>query len=182
VHRSPLLQAAINERFFRAWDYECDGAFPHCRPVKDEAERLAAQIQEENSAEDLFAAAEGDLSFMRGSSFRGPERYAREQGTRPVAFRQLELLLHRHVGRLYLASVQPPSREDRVCRMVPGLFDALSRRDGLLPLRPEMVLRKMNHDRYLYFGEHALFPHPGSLLGARMLVGCRHEQGIDAEH
>jgi len=170
LHRSRLLQAAINERFFRVWDYERDGPFPHCRAVKDEAERLAAEIQAENPAEELFAATEGDLSFMRGSSFRGPERYAREQGTRPAAFRQLELLLHRQVGDLNLASVQPPSREDRVCRVVPGLFDALSRRDGLLPLRPEMVPRKINHDRYLYFGEHALFPHPG-ISGARELVG-----------
>jgi hypothetical protein len=167
---SHLLRAVMDEHFFRIWDYEGDGAYPAHRAVKDEIEDLVAAIQQRNSSDALIAAARGDRPFIQGSSFRGPEPYSDDEGTRPIAFRQLEIVLHRTRWTLNVAALRPPSRSDRVCAVVPGLFDALSRRDGLLPLSPDMIPDRFNHDRYVFFGDYAVFPHP-KLRGARELAG-----------
>jgi hypothetical protein len=169
LHTSALLQAAMDEHFFTVWGYEKDGAYPTRRAVKDEVELRVSEIQQANSADALFAAAESDRPFMQGSSFRGPRPYSRDEGTRPIAFRELECLVSDCCGELDKAALQAPSRADRVCHVVPGLFDALSPRDGLLPLRPDMIPRTFNDDRYVFFGDYAVFAHPG-IIGARELT------------
>jgi hypothetical protein len=169
VHSSALLQAAMDEHFFTIWGYEKNGAYPTRRAVKDEVERLVSVVLQSNSADALFAAAESDRPFMQGSSFRGPQPYSRDQGTRPIAFRELECLISDLSWELNTAALRPPSSADRVCRVVPGLFDALSARDGLLPLRADMIPRTFNDDRYVFFRDYAVFAHP-ELIGARELT------------
>jgi hypothetical protein len=169
VRSSHLLQAAMDEYFFRVWEYQEDGEYPTRSAVKDEIETLVSAIQRRNSSEALVAAARADRAFMNGSTFRGPNQYSLEEGTRPIAFRQLEVLVHRARWQLNIEALRPPSRSDRVSSVVPAVFDALGERDGLLALKPEMIPATFNHDRYLFIGDYAVFPHP-EIRGARELV------------
>jgi len=165
-----LLQAALDNRFFRVTDFASDGGFPRHREIKDEVERLVAAIECANSPEALLAAAMSDPRFMRGSSLAHPQPYSARSGTRPIAFRQLELLLGHTIAVLDARALQAPSPTDRACRTVHGLYEALSARDGLLALRPDMVPDGIGNDRHLLFGEYGLFPHP-AVRESRELIG-----------
>lgn len=175
---SALLQAAIDERFFRLWDFERDGAYPCHRAVKNEVEHHVETIERTNASEALLATAQRDRAFMRGSGQRGPRPYVPAEGTRPLAFRALAELVDRRLAELDAAALRSPSPKDRVCRVVPGLFDALSPRDGLLPIESHMVPDTPNHDRYLVVGDHVVFPHP-AIRPARELVGDLWELAAD---
>jgi hypothetical protein len=108
---------------------------------------------------------------MRGSSLAHPQPYSTQSGTRPIAFRQLELLLGRTIADLDARALCAPSPTDRACRTVHGLYEALSDRDGLLALRPGMIPDGIGNDRHLVFGEYGLFPHP-AVRESRELIGA----------
>jgi len=97
------------------------------------------------------------------------EPYVGRGDTRPLALRQLELLLAGTIAGLNDTVLRPPSSEDHVCKAIPGLFEALNVRDGLLPLSPPMLPVQAGDDRLLVFGGHALCPHP-DLRESRELV------------
>jgi hypothetical protein len=122
-----LVQAALDDRFFRVTDFAPDGAFPRHREIKDEVERLVAAIERVNSPETLLAAAMSDPRFMRGSSLAHPQPYSAQSGTRPIAFRQLELLLGHTIAVLDARALWAPSPTDRACRTVHGLYEGVER-------------------------------------------------------
>ena len=167
---SALLRAALDDRFFCVSEFAADGLFPNHRDAKEEVERLIVSIQGANSAQALFEAAKSDWHLMRGLSLANPRPYSPIAGTRSIAFRQLELLLAKTIAQLNDAALRPPLPEDRACRAIPGLFKAFSPRDGLLPLRLDMIPEQFGDDRLLVFGDHALYPHP-DIREARELVG-----------
>jgi len=72
---SSLLQAALDDRFFRIWEYEREGEYPATRAVKEEIEKHVASIIERNGADRLVDLAVQDKMLMRGSTFRGPATY-----------------------------------------------------------------------------------------------------------
>lgn len=167
---SVLLQAALDDRFFRIWTYLPDGPFPRHQEVKDEIESHVAEIVERNEENQLIELALADGPLVRGSTLRGPKPFdAQRDGVRIAAWRQLELLVQRVRRTLASRAVYDPSISDRTYATVPGLFDALDKR-FLLPLRPENVDDEFSSDPLILFGDYALFAHP-SLRPNRELLG-----------
>lgn len=169
---SRLLQEAVDDRFFRVWEYARDGHYPAGRDVKEEFDRLVAEILARNSEAALIASALADQQLMAGLTRRGPDRYdPKRDGARVAAIRQLDLLVAQTRGRLFVESLQSPGPRDRTCATVPGLFERLSRRDHLLPIARENVdVESAGNDRLVLLGNHALFPH-GHIREYRELVG-----------
>lgn len=52
---SALLRAALDERFFRLWDFEGDGDYPLHRAEKDEYEKRVAHTLDTTSRDALGA-------------------------------------------------------------------------------------------------------------------------------
>lgn len=157
---SVLLQAALDDRFFRIWTYLPDGPYARHQEVKDEIESHVAEIVERNEENHLIELALADGPLVRGSTLRGPKPFdAQRDGVRIAAWRQLELLVQRVRRTLASRAVYDPSISDRTYATVPGLFDALDKR-FLLPLRPENVDDEFSSDPLILFGDHALFAHP----------------------
>lgn len=159
-HASVLLQAALDDRFFRIWDYMEPGPYAIHQDVKDEIESHIAAIIERNPGGALLGLALADAPLMRGSTFRGPKPFNAElDGVRVAAWRQLELLVQRTRQELAARTIYDPSASDRTFAAVPGLFQALDKR-FLLPLSPENIDSHFSSDPLVLFGDHALFAHP----------------------
>jgi hypothetical protein len=157
---SPLLQAALDDRFFRIWEYEREGEYPTTRPVKDEIEMHVAAMIERNGADRLVDLALRDTTLMRGSTFRGPATYdAERDGARIAAWRQLELHVYRILQELRVQAVYDPSPEDRAYATVPGLHASLDKRH-LLTVDESMVDPEWSSDPLILYGDYALFAHP----------------------
>ncbi len=168
---SALLRAYVDERHFRLWTFEPDGAFVRHREHKLELEGLVNQILGDTSAEELRSLAREDTALVRGSTFRGPEPFDPETGDlRVIAIRQIERALHGTHGKLLDAAYLPAAEDDRVCQTVPGLFGRLETKHLLLPLTAAMVRDRTGwHDRAFRLDEFAVYPHP-ALRPARELV------------
>ena len=174
---SPLLQATLDDRAFRLWEYESgriDG------DVASEINHLVELILKRNRAEDLIAAALQDAPLMGGYSMRGPRPFDPElDGARVAAWRQLELALYHEDRRLLAESVHDPTPSDRAYAAEPNLFERLDKR-GLLPVSSENIdSHAFGNDRMVLFGQHAFFPHP-HLRPNRELVGDL--LGLASEH
>lgn len=169
LHSSALLRASLDERFFRIWDYE-DSHAAGRHVIRDEVEVLVTEILEGHETSDLIELGMADQPLRSGYSHRGPKPFSPRDGGRPVAFLILERELWAEEERLAAMALDGPSPTDRVFETVNGLFDQLTSRDGLLPLRPEMILDRPGNDRYFVVGDHAVFPHP-EIREARELVG-----------
>jgi hypothetical protein len=157
---SPLLQAALDDRFFRIWEYEREGDYPATRAVKDEIDAHVAAVIEHNGLDQLTELAQHDAMLMRGSTSRGPTPYNRERdGARIAAWRQMELHLYRVLQDLRNRALYDPSPEDRAYATVPGLFADLDKRQ-LLTIDKTMVDPEWSSDPLILYGDHALFAHP----------------------
>jgi len=168
---SALLRAALDERFFRLWDFEGDGDYPLHRAEKDEYEKRVAHTLDTTSRDALVALALADRPLLRGSTYRGPYPFdPHGDDLRVVAIRKLELDLSRACSHLDDAAFHPALESDRLCRTVPGLWNRLSERHRLLRVTPTMVegLRG-GDDRVMSLGDFAAFPHP-ALRESRELV------------
>lgn len=157
---SPLLQTALDDRFFRIWSYIRDGPYAIHQEVKDEIESHVATIIERNGEGSLIELALEDGPLVRGSSLRGPKPFdVQRDGARIAAWRQLELLVQRVRQELAVRTIYAPETSDRTYATVPGLFEALDKR-FLLPLGRENVDEEFSSDPLVMFGDHALFTHP----------------------
>lgn len=157
---SRLLQAAIDDRFFRIWAFEKDGAYPKHRDIKDEIELHVTAVVDRNGQERLVGWAQTQPPLMRGYSLRGPEPYDPERhGERVAALYRLELHISATLQELAARAAYDPSRTDRTYATVPGLYDALDKR-FLLPIRPENVDPRWSSDPLVLYGAHALYAHP----------------------
>lgn len=157
--KSALLREALDQRYFYFWDYEVDGPFPKHREVKHEVEHLVQEVLSRNEISRVLGLVESDGQFMSGDPYRGGKPVL-ELTPRLAALRVIDLSLIEAIAALDEAALGAPDRSSRSFAQVPGLFELLTPKDGLLPLDPD-ALDHENHadDRLFLHGEWALYPH-----------------------
>jgi hypothetical protein len=164
IERSPLLRAILDDTVAQVWEFWGDGEYPSSRDLKDEADARVDEVLDTWSDEDLAAFAKSD-SWVRvglaeaGSVHPGDDRL--QHVRRRLAMRIVEVGLRDAERELALRTLADPQPDARAFRTVPGLWEALSPRDLLLPLTPERVpAEPLSADPYLQFDGFGLFPNP----------------------
>lgn len=167
---SSLLREALDDRFFRFWDYERDGEYPGHRDTKEEVDSLARDILDRNGESKVLIVVGADHHFMRGHPYRGGVPVETLTPTL-AAMRILEATLLKKISKLDESSLSPPDAEARVFRQAPGLYAQLTPKDRLLPLVRESIdTERRSDDRLFLYKDWALFPHRG-VREQRELIG-----------
>jgi hypothetical protein len=160
---SPLFQGLVDGALNQVWEFWGDGEYPDARRLKEEADRRIGEVLATWTDADLEELAAQDSWSRAGLAEVGVEEAPDplRQRRQRFAMRVVELGLGHAEAELARRALDDPQPADRAYRTVPGLWDALSERDFLLPLTTERVpADPISSDPYLYFGDYAVFPHP----------------------
>ena len=159
IDSSPLMQRIANENYRHVWGYWGD-VHESFAAEKSELEKRIADVFKANEPDDLLRFAQSDRSLATGMS--GPPHDVTDADPlRVAAVRAVEIALQRALRTRYVAAIEPASETDLVCRKTPGLWDALSRRDGLFPVDSSTWPSECRGNvPYFVFRDRAVYPHP----------------------
>jgi len=171
VRDSSLIQLAIAESRFSAFEFYTDAAYPEHRATKDEVERLVRTYLDELDQPALDAALDRHGDYLRDwVPDRLEKAQTQEQQARLCAFAELDEALAAAKSELLLDSLLLPRESDPVFDDHPELFASLT--DGLMRLLPENIEDRWTATNAAFFLDDAvLFPHP-FLAEYRELLGA----------
>jgi hypothetical protein len=168
VRSSPWLQRALNEDYRTVWGY-WNSVHSSFLDEKQDVEQRVDYVLERNSHSELLAWAAQDRGLVHGMA--GPHRTVVDPDPlRVAAFRVVELSTWNAIRQLQIASLEPAREDDFVCEQTPGLWEALTERDHLLPITKKTWAPECQGNvPYFVIGDRAVYSHP-FIIGRRELV------------